>query len=71
MYYQTEDVMLAIVPPFVVVALQRTFSSPKNLSVPSSRAAAFCSIFSNGVNSCVGSSFLAFGEALFGVVEVP
>jgi hypothetical protein len=45
-----------------------TFSRPKNLSLPSSRMGpACCSIFSNGVNSGVGSSFSFFllGDASF------
>lgn len=52
--------------------MQRTFSSPKNLSVPSFRTGpAFCSIFSNGVISTGGSSFFAFTAGSFVAVEAP
>lgn len=43
---------------------QRTFSRPKNLSLPSScMGPAFWSIFSRGVNSAGGSSFFAWAAA--------
>ncbi len=49
-----------------------TFSRPKNLSVPLSLIGpAFCSIFSRGVSSGAGSSFLFFGEALLVAFELP
>ena len=52
--------------------ISRTFSKPKNLSVPSSRMApAFCSIFSRGVTSGTGSSFLFLTAALLVALEVP
>lgn len=45
---------------------QRTFSRPKNLSVPSPRSGpAFCNIFSKGVSSDGGSSFFLFGDTWF------
>lgn len=58
--------------PQVKPSSQRTFSRPKNLSLPSRRTdPAFCNNFSNGVNSCGGSSFLDLSVGSLVAVEAP
>lgn len=49
-----------------------TFSSPKNLSLPSPRMGpALCNSFSTGVRSCGGSSFLFLADVLLSAFETP